>query len=187
MERYSIDPSPALLQSDLQSNISKNLAKHIAEVSQSKEIESADRKQVTLEVYLDQDTRAAQMKQGDKFMELEERLSKIEASLGPDALKEERYLGNNTLIKKVDGLEAKLKSLNQSQIEEAKKKMVSIVHEMEKIVSRNFVEQLQLDDVKKINYLYDKISQYEGIAAEFPLLINKFEGIKTLHEESAGL
>ena len=120
-------------------------------------------------------------------MELEKRIATLEVALGEDRL--QGSLEGGSLIQKFESMEETMSTLNEQKLIEVGQKIQKLNVDIESVGEKNKkgLENLRPDEVKKIEDLWFKMQKVQGISDELPTIVNRFEGLKSLHEESAGI
>ncbi|KAL4503915.1 hypothetical protein ABPG72_022545 [Tetrahymena utriculariae] len=200
---FSIENTLGLLKKDLQNDLTQNIIKRVKALNQKglEEDQSKDKlsnKTAKIEIFVD--PQQEKIYADSKFIEIEKRVANIEKSLGTDKLKRQDFdLGTSStnqtstfsLLGRVEQLSQSVNVLSQEKSDIILKRVIDLESQIEKINSKRPAlaqqNQIQAQDLKKIEYLHDRFQAVSGVADELPYIVDRMESLKVLHEESAGL
>eukprot|EP01016_Furgasonia_blochmanni_P026708 TRINITY_DN282_c0_g1_i8.p1 TRINITY_DN282_c0_g1~~TRINITY_DN282_c0_g1_i8.p1 ORF type:complete len:437 (-),score=163.31 TRINITY_DN282_c0_g1_i8:38-1261(-) len=140
-------------------------------------------KNIKYELYLNKET--ANLKQAIKYEELERRLAQIE-----------KYVGgyqpspHGDLTNQYDRMSRILGQLEQGKLTGMEDRISKLASELESLdLSINKKNEQILNDaeLRKIEEVYNAYNQVKGVLDEIPNLVDRFESLRIIHEESASL
>ncbi|XP_033116066.1 dynactin subunit 2-A-like [Anneissia japonica] len=139
---------------------------------------------VTYELYY----KAEQVKysQASKVTDLEQRIARLEASIGTDPQKLSALTAetaSKTLTETVGILQEKLSILEPIQVDHVDARLQSILMRLNQAKDKKRA----LDDAdkdKKISELYDMVEKWNGVADTLPKVVERLRALKVLHEQA---
>ncbi|EAR92500.1 dynamitin protein (macronuclear) [Tetrahymena thermophila SB210] len=200
---FSIENTLGLLKKDLQNDLTQNIIKRVKALNQKgleEDItnEKSSKQPAKIEIFID--PQQEKIYADSKFIEIEKRVANIEKALGTDKLKRQEFdLGTSStnqsstfsLLGRVESLSQSVNILSQEKSDIILKRVIDLESQIEKINSKRPAlaqqNQIQAQDLKRIEYLHDRFQAISGVADELPYIVDRMESLKVLHEESAGL
>jgi len=166
------------LQADLSKKLLSELHSYTSDTTTTTPASTSDK--VTYELYYANDYNKS--KSLVKTAELEKRVTDIENLVGRNGLPEEFP----DLQTGVEQLQHKLKLFDSSKLDAIKNKMQTVGDEIKIFLSKKEKVPAGLKEgtEKKIEECYATILKWDPIAQQLPIIINRLQSLKVLHEES---
>ncbi|KRX09826.1 hypothetical protein PPERSA_02698 [Pseudocohnilembus persalinus] len=195
--QFKLENNIAVLKQELQEKVTQNLIKKIDQLKQQEQNPSGGQQQQSqknkVEIFLDLEK--SKLQEQSKFLELEKRIALLENALGKEEIGKINKNGTNknpenSLLYKSEYLSNLVESFDNNQIKEYQEKLEKIVTDIEQIKNDKNLQgtsnNISPQELKKIQELYEKVNNIQGISDELPLLVDRLESLRFVHEESAG-
>ncbi|XP_078545099.1 dynactin subunit 2 isoform X3 [Lissotriton helveticus] len=124
--------------------------------------------------------------QAAKVLELEKRLSELEAAVRCDQDSQNPLtvgLQGSSLIETVELLQAKVNTLDIASLDLVEARLQSVLGKMNEIAKQKGAIE-DADNQSKVQQLYEVVQKWDSMSATLPLVVQRLMAVKQLHEQA---